>query len=234
MKNKGFKIFLAFCFIVVFVSSGFANHGEADFTLGMSYYKQRRFLLSIGSFQKAIDAGYREPEVYFYLANAFREIESLDSAIQNYQLAIDMSRNNRFRSTAMVNLANAYYAKRDFTNAIQTLNRAYNLNRNLGQVFWFKGLAYFRLHDKTNTIKEWENYLALLPDGEQSDNIRKILAILKAEDFRFPDVVAKTDTVSTDKPDTSEPLLNIEGVLDELRPVDRGKASDFEFEDIEK
>lgn len=229
------RIVISFLLLVCVAGILYPNAGEPDFKLGMSYYKERKFLLSIGAFQKAIKNGYTSPEVYFYLGNSLKETQKFEQALESYRTAYELSDKNDFRATVLYNMGNTYYSDRNYTNAIKMFNDSYKLSKKQVGVFWLKGLAYYRLKDKQNTINEWEAYVTLTPNGPQSENIRKVLAILKADNFQFPpDQVATSGQNNNTTGKTVETLIDIEGVLNEVKPEDKGKAENTQLEDIEK
>ncbi len=195
--------------------------------------------MAIGSFKKAIEAGQQDEKIYFYLGNCYAFIENYEKALENLKLSSELTEEMKFKSIVLHNIGYVYYLKKDYRKSINYLNQAYQVNTNLNQVFWYKGMAFFRLKDKENTISEWEKYLELEPEGKQSDNIRKALAILKAKDFSFEKDEEKIigGFNSREKGDIKieiQPLIDVEGVLEEIKPEDKGKLSDEELEEIEK
>jgi hypothetical protein len=75
-------------------------------------------------------------------------------------------------------------------------------------------------------------------NGPESENIRKALAILKGANFDFnkdnlfgPN--GGTNGVNINSA-SFEPLIDIEGVLDEVKPSDKGKVADETLEELEK
>ncbi len=217
----------------------FSQQGKTDFDKGLELYFSKKFLMAVGSFRKAIEGGLQNEKVYFYLGNSYAFIENYDKAIESLKMASELSENQKFKSLAIHNLAYVYYLKKDYKKCINHLNMAYSINTNLNQVFWYKGMAFYKLKDKNNTIIEWERYLELAPDGEESDNIRRALAILKSKDFSFEkdgDKIIVSDGMSSGKDKKIDvlPLIDVEGVLEEIKPEDKGKVADEELEEIEK
>ncbi len=203
--------------------------GKLEFKNAMEFYKQQKFLLSIGSFKKALSLDYKTPEVYFYLGNALVASQSFEKGAMHYKIALEMDVSSDLQSVLLFNLGNSYYHLRDYTNSIRYFDDAYAVNSSRVESFWLKGMAYYELRDKALTIESWENYLALAPGGPQSDNIRRALALLKAEGFQFPEDPSKKNTERKNDID----LVNIEGVLDKVELEDKGKAEDTELEELE-
>ncbi len=224
-------------FLLFLCGTGFSFQSNPDFEKGLELYSAKKFLMAAGSFRKAIDAGFHNEKVYFYLGNSYAFIENYDKAIESLKMSVELSENDKFKSLVLHNIGYVYYLKKDYKKCINYLNMSYSINTNLVQVFWYKGMAYYKLKDKENTIKEWEEYLMLAPDGEESDNIRKALLILKSKDFSFEkdgDKIKVSDGISDKQKIEVLPLIDVEGVLEEIKPEDKGKVSDEELEEIEK
>lgn len=220
--------------------------GYSDYQTGINYYQTQKFLLSIGAFKKAIGAGLTDPEVYFYLGNAYLNNQDYVKSIDSYQKAFENSLKIEFQAAVIHNMAYAYYLENDYTNAIKYFNHAYSLDNHLNQTFWFKGMAYYLLHNREGVIREWESYLTAAPVGEQSDNIRAALAIIKATNFTFPPTAGANGVNSTNSSvtvnannvivtgtDGNNGLIDITGVLQNVEPDDRGVVEDTDIQDIE-
>lgn len=261
MKNY---IWILLIFIYSIGFSATDSDSTNYFDIGINYYQQEKYLMAVSSFKKAIRIGNEEPQTYYYLANAQVGLGDYGDALESYEIAYDSAFDFDFQSYVLYNQAMTYYLLDNFSNSITYFDRAYELNPELSQVYWLKGIAYFKLENKPKVITEWENYLTLAPDGEQSENISNALIILRQDDFSFDSEesakIAKnttssdssssdssgTNTNSTDGETedgestektrnyvTGDELINIEGVLEQTEPSDKGKVSDTEMEDIE-
>ncbi len=230
-------IYSAAAILMIFFFNLSYGETNGNYIKGLKYYSEMKFLSAIGSFNKAIEEGEKDPKIYFLLGNSYANIEDYDRALDKYNSSLELTSDGLFQSVITHNIGYVYFLKKDYKSSIDYLSRAYLMNTNLVQAFWFKGMAYYKLKDKPDTIKEWEGYLDRAPQGPQSENIRKALAILKSDSFNFErDKLFPQDnqtTVSNKGPNV-EPLIDIEGVLDQLKPVDKGKASDTQVEEIEK
>ncbi len=224
---------------VLFLTAAFTiiySQANDNYIKGTQYYSDKKFLLAIGSFKKAIEDGFKDPKVYFLLGNSYANAEDYDGAIEQYNESYKLTSDQEFQSVITHNIGYVYFLKKDYKSSIDYLSRSYQMNTNLVQAFWFKGMAYYRLKDKPDTIKEWEDYLDRAPQGPQSDNIRRALAILKSGSFDFEKnklFPSENTNSGTNKTPGIEPLIDIEGVLDQIKPVDKGKTPDTQVEEIE-
>lgn len=229
---------ILFLLVAVLTVSAFAVDDTA-FRKGVQYYLEKKFLLAIGSLKSAIESGYQDAKAYFYLANAYVANQDYEKALDQYRYALEAANNSDLQGSVYFNMGYVYDLKKDYKKAIEFFNKAYAVNTNLHQTYWLKGNEFYRLRDRTNTIVEWESYLTVQPDGQQSGNIRKALAILKSPDFDFDkyNLLASTNTggnSSSKGLPNVDPLIDIEGVLNDVKPVDKGKAVNEGMEGIEK
>lgn len=226
------KLFVIFT-MLFFLSSEI--YADIYLEKGLSYYKQKKFLMSIGQFRKALKNPKVAFQAHFYLGNCYLKNGNTQKATEHYTEALTLTSNKDFQSQILLNLGQAKHLEKDFESAISTYQQAYSLNPDLTQTFWLEGMAYYSMHQKNKVIQTWENYLTLSPSGKQSDNIRKALAILKQTNFIFPDL-AKSENANQNPTNANgkKVLLNIEGVLDQIKPTDKGKVTDDEMEDIVK
>lgn len=237
--------------LLIMVNLSYGDAPNPDYKKGLQFYGEKKFLLAIGSFRKAIEAGVQDAKLNFYLGNAYVSNDDLDKAIEQYRLASELADKPEFQGIIQHNIAYALYLKKDYKKSIEGFNKAFSTDSKLVQTYWFKGLSYYRLKDKTNTISEWENYLVAAPEGRESDNIRKALAILKSSTFSFdkdkifPDDGKSgnggsnggqdgSDSSRAQKAPDVQPLIDIEGVLEEIKPTDKGKVTDDSLEEIER
>ncbi len=229
--------FFFLCFLSFFsLSFALPVYGNVFLNKGLQYYKQKKFLLAIGQFKKAVTNQETATQAHFYLGNCYLNNGNVEKATRHYTQALSVAQNNDFKSQILINLGQALHLGGNYRSAINDYSRAYSLNSDLVQSFWLEGMAYYSLHDKASVIQSWENYLTLRPTGKQSDNIRKALLILKATNFSFPQLADNNRSNSTNSGKTEEKqaVLDIEGVLDQIQPNDKGKVTDDEMEDIVK
>ncbi len=224
------------CFNLFF--SALYSETNENFIKGLKSYSEKKFLMAIGSFKKALDEGFKNPTIYFFLGNSYVNNGDFDKALDVYKISFESADKPDLQGIITHNIGYVYFLKKEYAKSIDYLNQSYQLDSNLVQTYWFKGMAYYKMKDKNNTIREWEDYLVKAPRGPQSDNIRRALAILKSSTFDFDKdklFPYEGDSSSTNKTTPAvEPLIDIEGVLDQIKPVDKGKVIDNELEEIEK
>ena len=210
---------------------------NTNYLKGLEFYSQKKFLQAIGFLKKAIEEGYDNPLCYFYLANSYLNNEDYDKSIENYIFSLKKSINSEFSSIIYYNIGYVFYLKKDYDKSIQFFNKAYELNKNLVNVYWYKGMAYFKKRDKINTINEWIKYIELDPNGPEVPKLKIALGILTNDNFSFKEIEETQLDQTLNQSNTNsqiENIIDIEGVLKDIELEDKGKVSDESYEDIEK
>ena len=131
------------------------------------------------------DAATRDPNnasIWINLGNVFMDNARYLDAIGAYEKALALTPDN---VDVRVDMGTCYRRVGQFDGAAEEFRKAITIDprhplahRNLGVV-----LAY-DLHDNTQAIKEFEEYLRLSPDAPDSDKIRQLVSKLKSDPVR--------------------------------------------------
>lgn len=142
---------------------------------GKSYYYSGKFELAKLSFEKALRSVTNE-EILLMLGNSYL-------ATGDYKKAIEAFRHGKTISQREwvfeFNLGYTYYVLRDYTNSLRSFLAVREKVPMFGKTYWFGGMSALRVVDISTTVELWEKYLEIEPRGEESENIRKALALLK-------------------------------------------------------
>ncbi|MCX8028649.1 MAG: hypothetical protein N2712_01470 [Brevinematales bacterium] len=128
------------------------------------------------------------------------------------------------------NLAYLYYVSGDFSNSVKHFISVRDKNPKFPKTYWFGGMSSIMLLDVDTTISLWEDYLRLAPNGEESDNIRKALELLKTSGTNaIPEIVAKSKDTSDNIEELIKGIENGFEIKSEKRQIE-----DTSLEEIEK
>lgn len=218
--------------LIFFTLSVPAAAGEL-FQKGLQFYQDGKNLLAISSFKKALEQGDNSYQVYFYLGNAYMLNGDMEKAMDSYSQALIIQSPADFQAGVYFNMASIYKKRKDYTNALSYFTRSLALDAGMVLNYRERGLTYIRMMDKDRAVADLKSYVDLAPRQERIatnaremkniDNIRKFLALAEDPAFVIPDDKARPNT-----------LIDIEGVLDNVKPADKGKVSDQDLEGIEK
>ena len=109
--------------------------------------------------------GLDDARIHFFMGNAFYALEQYDSAITEYESAIEMDEDY---SKAIVNMGIAYDTKGDHNNARQAYQRALELNPKDVLAYCHLGFSYQNRGDLAKAIKYYDKALAIDPNSAQA------------------------------------------------------------------
>jgi len=75
----------------------------------------------------------------------------------------------------MKNLADAFFLKKEYSQAVEMCQKALKSNPRFHQVRSTLGLAYYRLERYPEALEEFETVLKLNPQDEQARNFREAI-----------------------------------------------------------
>lgn len=105
----------------------------------------------------------RDPQcaaAYFERGKAYRALEKLDEAIQDYQRAVELVPDC---AEYHVRLAGPYYARGDFDRVIAILSEAIRLDSRVPLAYCYRGAAYFRKERFAEAILDFSEAVHLNP-----------------------------------------------------------------------
>lgn len=138
----------------------------AYFGDGLSFYKAKDYLLSISSFDIAIDSIQLSKgdnnallkDAYYNRACAKDELENYEDAIIDYSKSIKLGINNE---SEYLNRGVARFKLQDYSKAIEDYNEAVKLNPGSAAAHYNRGLARYSTGDKEGACLDWTKAEAL-------------------------------------------------------------------------
>lgn len=190
---------------------------------GKNYYFSGNFEMAKLSFERVLKTTTND-DILLMLGNSYLATGEYKKAIQTFQIGAQRSSKNWVFE---FNLGYAYYVIGDYSNSITYFLSAKEKSPNFSKTYWFGGMASLRIIDIDTTINLWEKYLEIAPNGEESDNIRKALALLKENGTNaIPEIIASS------KDDIESLIGGIENGFDIKQ--DQKTLEDTSLEDIER
>ncbi|MFN4244580.1 MAG: tetratricopeptide repeat protein [Brevinematia bacterium] len=193
---------------------------------GKKYYFSGNFELAKLSFERAIKTTTND-ELLLMLGNTYLATGDYKKAIETFKSGMILSSKEWVFE---FNLAYSHYVMRDFTNSLNYFLSVIDKSPKFSKSYWFGGMASLRMINIPTTITLWEKYLEISPNGEESENIRKALALLKEYGTNaIPEIIADTKKEILDIESLIEPIGNGLEIKSEQKTLE-----DTSLEDIEK
>lgn len=140
-----------------------------------SYYYSSNFEMAKILLERIIKTTTND-EILLMLGNSYLATKDYKKAVETFKSGV------MFGQKTWVfefNLGYAYYASKDYSNSLFYFNIVKDKVPNFSKTYWYGGMSSLRLLDIDTTIDFWERYLQISPNGEEAENIRKALALLK-------------------------------------------------------
>ncbi len=243
--RKGY-IFTA-CFFLIFINFfGIYASDNEYFDKGVNHYQKKEFALAAVHLEEAkkIDPG--ESLIYFYLGNAYYQLNDLDNAIINYTAGLNFTDE---KAPFFYNLGNCYFLKENYNFSSEMYSKAVSSDPTLYDSYLNTGTAHYKTGNYAETIFQWETYLEKYPKTPQYEKIEKAIAYLREElnktangqtsgendhDSSDPGIDEKTgldiDLLSDVMSDLEKLINQTENVMEiSEKPID-----DLSIEDIER
>lgn len=119
----------------------------------------------ISHLRELLDDGVEDARVYFFLGNAFYAVEQYDSAIAQYQTAVDLDKNY---SKAVVNMGIALDTKGSRREARAAYERAIEINPEDVLAYCHLGFNYQSTGQTAKAIGYYDKALAIDPNSAQA------------------------------------------------------------------
>lgn len=129
-------------------------------------------------FQELVRKDPKNVDAWIQLGNVSMDTKRFHEAIDSYQKALELNDKNLDvrvdMGTCYRNIGKPDKAVEEYRKAIALNPKHLNAHRNLGVVLAFD------LNNKSEAIKEFEEYLKLAPNAPDADSVRQLVAKLKA------------------------------------------------------
>ncbi len=215
MRKNLFKILVASALFAAFASAAGAQAPESYESEGEKLFKTNNPLEAIGLLEQDIANQTVSDDTYNFLGLAYFQTGDFDSAIAAFEKGIKAGKGNA--AVLLFNEGNVAYAKGDFALAEQCYSRAYTIDGGYHAALLNRANTRLNLEKYLECLNDYKKYIELLPDDEQSEKIRLLIAYLETE---YAEEIAaalyEPPVESVDLEDEEQLAAVEEEVLDEL------------------
>ena len=178
-RHKGLTMVLAAALIVAFAASAFSQSGEEALASAKSAFKAKRFADAVTNF-KIVTEEYPDWSFgHFYLGLSYKQTSDYDNAARSLKRALDLANNENELFGASMELADTYYRKKDYRNAVKYVTEAKKykganlFNRNQGNMRTIEGISRYHLGQFQQSIDVFNSEIR---SGQASANTLRTVA----------------------------------------------------------
>ncbi|HOJ64681.1 MAG TPA: tetratricopeptide repeat protein [Spirochaetota bacterium] len=122
-----------------------------------------------------------DSNAYSLYGVVLKELKLYDEAIIATRSAINFEKEDIKKGEYYYNLGNIYYVKGLKDLAIQSYEKALNLNPNLFQAYYMLGLIYYENKEYEKCIEQWKFYVTLSTNIDKKNKILRVIAKFEKE-----------------------------------------------------
>jgi len=145
------------------------NYYEALIMRGKCFFIEKSYQNAINDFIESLDIK-PENEIYFLVGVCYDELKQPQSAIEIYTYLEERELKNKDR--LFNNIANILIQRKAYSEAIEYMNSAINLNRNIGLYYYNRGRAYLKNEEKNKAKLDFETAQKLGFEKFEADVIK--------------------------------------------------------------
>ncbi|MBR0155520.1 MAG: tetratricopeptide repeat protein, partial [Treponema sp.] len=119
------------------------------------------------------------PDLYNYLGIAYSQVGNFQKSIEVYQKGLEVLGTNK--KVLYYNQGNAYYKLQNFEKAADCYSMTIVADPDFSFSYLNRANSYLKLNRLDECMKDYETYLDLNPSDPQSENIRRLLDLLRGE-----------------------------------------------------
>jgi len=155
--------------------------------VGGVYLRSRQPDLAVKFFEKALARDPKRMEIYFVLAQAYQESKETDKAVEIIQRGLSAIEQAKGQKPLLLALSTLQQQKRQYSDAVATLRKAYDLDRT-------DMLTFFRLANLLLTVDDAKALEAHLEPGRETfrnnkDEFQETLALLLLDFHRYTEAI---------------------------------------------
>ncbi|MFA5405045.1 MAG: tetratricopeptide repeat protein [Ignavibacteria bacterium] len=131
------------------------------FYKGSDAYENGNLTEAINLYTKYIEIVPNECKAYNYRGKAYLGKKELESALKDFQKALDIDRVNK---PAMCNRGECFYMMEEYEKALKDFSKVIALDSTYYYAFFARGLTYFKLEKYKNSLKDYNLVLYHKPE----------------------------------------------------------------------
>ncbi|MFH1223689.1 MAG: tetratricopeptide repeat protein, partial [Pseudomonadota bacterium] len=149
------------------------QYPRAYYTLGTLYYKNGQLEDAQEALSREIQFNPSIREPYLLLGDVYIKLNQPQKAVDLFRTLASLNRKDPY---AMLGLAKAYFASKDFEGAENTVTQARHLDPEISDVYFVECILYFQTQRYAESKNSCDEFVRRAPDDEKAAEARDIIA----------------------------------------------------------
>ena len=176
MKNRNKKLII---FSLLLAAGVTLFYGE---TAGEKAFKENKPQQAVILLEQELANGSASLDAWNYLGLAYYQLENYTKAIETF--ATGLKTTGTKKKVLSFNQGNAYYAIKEYVNAAKSYSLAYTVDPSFTRALLNRANANLMAKEFDAALEDYENYIALVADDPQRNEIIAIIEALKKDKVR--------------------------------------------------
>jgi tetratricopeptide (TPR) repeat protein len=169
------------------------QNAETFYWLGNTFYAVRRYVEATEQYKQAITLNPDFLEAYYYMANIYYEHQRYADAISLYKQVLRLATDKDQLAVTNFNIANAYYAQRLDSEAVEYFNQAIFYRPGDAQARFYLGYTYLALKRYPEAIEQYKRIISLNPEKNTLSSAHTELARTYVVQGRYQEAAAQLE-----------------------------------------
>ncbi len=157
--------------VICMASNGsFAQDTTTSVTNGLQLAKEKKYEAAIAVFDRCIKNSPKNPDIYFYLGNAYLDLLQFEKSLAQFSTSISYDPSY---TDAYYNRASCYFQLKNYTLAYQDYTKVIELATNTNYAYYLRGNCSYKLGKLDAALVDYE---LALKENQEAHEIESALA----------------------------------------------------------
>lgn len=157
-----------------FVNSLFLLNAE---TQGERLFRENKPLEAAPILEKEIEENIASKSAYNFLGLCYYQTNDYENSIRVFEQGLSVSGTDK--KILSFNLANTYYAAKDFNQAVKYYSLSYSADSQFSGALLNRANSYLNLSDYENALSDYKNYVNSFPEKQNIPTVKKMISALE-------------------------------------------------------
>ena len=153
--------------------------GQSNFARGEELFMQNNPQQAVTFLERAFAEDQTNAVICVYLGYVYEQLGRTEEAIAIYRRILPSA--GKLSANVATNLGNVYFNRVNFENAERYYTQSIELNPSYSAAYLGRANTRIKSGNLANAISDYEEYISLMPQDTQRQNIEQLITIIRSE-----------------------------------------------------
>jgi tetratricopeptide (TPR) repeat protein len=150
----------------------------------IKYLKIKDYTLAIVTFTEALEKGYANPEINYYLALCYANLDYYEDSLAEIDIALDSELEDKYK-IQLLNLQGYIYSKLEkYDESLNSFEKVLETDKNNQMAVSGIGYNYFIKKDYKTALEYYNKVYNMMPDNPKNENNLGYLMMINKQDLK--------------------------------------------------